>query len=589
MADQKDKNEMTAEELLEQTRALYGANKYNEVIELLDDELLAKLKNDELYNYRGMAWNAKTEYDKAIEDYNKAITIDRDSVYLFNRGNIWRLKEEYDKAIEDYAEAIKLNPNDVDAYINKGLCWYEKNEYAKSLEDYNEAIRLDPNNAIAYNDRGVSWDEIEEFDKAITDYNQAIKLNPNYTFAYNNRGVSKQKKGDYELALADYNTAINLSPDYIIAKNNRDKVTALLGKKVPLDKDSLSSLQLFVRILEDIEADQNIKDEILKTCAETQKNAIDKIRAHAGSNIKDVIKDNKVVHYTKLKVADILASSENPDGKLRYYNAVYMNDPEEGIVLLDCMSDLVKQCYFNAAEQEEDNIYIGSFLPALMHEDELVMWRTYGKDTQGVEGGGCSIVINTDFFDKYKEKGGYINPGMTIKDISEETESTPQCLYGVLYYNKNHNGNTINKFDGHNGAKVEKDVEKLDKHLKRLVRFKKKLPKGSQDAIDIIIYHLLSEVRFFFKSADYKFENEVRVLQFVPKNSKQLIIDKGDLLPKKVFIESNKAIQPHIEKIILGPKVPNPKQWMYLDVALRKQNPHRSTPIDVSISECRYQ
>ncbi len=36
----------------------------------------------------------------------------------------------------------------------------------------------------------------------------------------------------------------------------------------------------------------------------------------------------KVAHYTKLKVADILTSAD--ESRMRYYNVVYMNDPEEG-------------------------------------------------------------------------------------------------------------------------------------------------------------------------------------------------------------------------------------------------------------------
>lgn len=591
MAIQKDKNEMTAKELYNEAKALYDAGKYHEVIALLDDVLLDKYKHAPLFNIRGMAYGNTKDFDSAFKDYDKAIRLKPDYAEAYNnRGITWGNKGEYDKAFADYDEAIRISPRKANVYYNRGNAWKNKGEYDKAIADYNEAIRLKDDYAGIYNNRGIAWDSKGEYDKAIADYNETIRLLPEHPFAYNNRGFSKEKKGEYENALADFEKAITLDPNYINAKNNRDRVKALLGQQLAIDEDSLSSIQLFVRMLAATQINEGVQKTILQLCAETLKNAIDKIRAHAGSNITSVVTNTEVAHYTKLNVADIIATNKDADSKLRYYNAVYMNDPEEGIVLLSCMDDDVQQCYANAAKQEEDNIYIGSFLPASRHEDELVMWRTYGKDTNGNEGAGCSIVINTGFFDTYDAKDGYINTQMTAKDNATIQDATPQCLYRVLYYNKHHDGKDIKKFNCSTGDDIANDVTALNDCLKKLIDVKNEHANDNEIAemIDKVIYHLLSEVRYFFKSADYEFENEVRVIQFVPKNNKLLHIDAASN-PKRVYIESNNVIQPFIEKIILGPKVPNPKQWMYLDVALRQNNPSRSKPVDVSISECKYQ
>ena len=109
-----------------------------------------------------------------------------DAVAYRNRGLAWNFKKEYDRAVDDCNQAIKLDPDDAVAYRNRGLAWYHKKEYDRAIADCDQAIKLDPNNASAYNDRGFAWNSKKEYDRAIADYNQAIKLDPNYIFACNN-------------------------------------------------------------------------------------------------------------------------------------------------------------------------------------------------------------------------------------------------------------------------------------------------------------------------------------------------------------------------------------------------------------------
>ncbi|MBS1771455.1 MAG: tetratricopeptide repeat protein [Bacteroidetes bacterium] len=613
MADQKDKNEMTLKKLQDLADNLFDAAKYDELIALLDDDILTKHNNERLYRFRGLGHEYNNETDEAYKYYDTAVRLEPNATNYYNRGVIWNDKGEYDKAIADYNEAIKISVNYVDAYNNRGNSWSNKREYDKAIADYNEAIKINPNDADLYYNRGNSWDFMGEYDKAIADFNEAIRIKPNYAAAYNNRGYSLENKGEYELALADFNEAFRLEPNSADALNNRgvtfeskgeyelaladyEKANQLDPGNVIIETNrnkAASSLKLCVNILNETQINRDDRRDILDLCAKAKREGIDKIRSHAGSNTADIIK-NSVAHYTKLTVADIIASDKKAESKLRYYNAVYMNDPEEGIVLLDAMGTEVKQCFANASQQEEGNIYIGSFLPADTHEDELVMWRTYGKDENGTEAAGCSIVINTDFFDAYQDHAG-INPHMHTLGTKAAAGTTPQCLYRVLYFNKNHRQNKKPMIVGdiiENGSKkgnIEKDILALNDSLIALgkLKVKNKPTAPLSIAIDKIIFHLLSEVRFFFKSSDYSFENEVRVIQYVPKDNNQLKIDESK--PKKVYVDSNKPIQQSIEKIILGPKVPSPKQWLYLDVALRQNNPTRTKPVDVSISECKYQ
>ena len=59
-----------------------------------------------------------------------------------NRGVAYDHKGDYDRAIQDYEQAIKLMPGFAQAYFNRGNAYLGKSQYAQAIDDYNQAIRL---------------------------------------------------------------------------------------------------------------------------------------------------------------------------------------------------------------------------------------------------------------------------------------------------------------------------------------------------------------------------------------------------------------------------------------------------------------
>jgi tetratricopeptide (TPR) repeat protein len=64
-----------------------------------------------------------------------------------NRGLAYRAKGEHDRAIQDYDEAIKLNPNLAIAFYNRGLAYGAKGQHDRAIQDFDQAIRLNPSDA----------------------------------------------------------------------------------------------------------------------------------------------------------------------------------------------------------------------------------------------------------------------------------------------------------------------------------------------------------------------------------------------------------------------------------------------------------
>lgn len=65
-----------------------------------------------------------------------------DDETYYNRGVAYDSKGEYDRAIADYSKAIELNPKYAEAYYNRGVDYYDKKEYDRAWEDVYKAQGL---------------------------------------------------------------------------------------------------------------------------------------------------------------------------------------------------------------------------------------------------------------------------------------------------------------------------------------------------------------------------------------------------------------------------------------------------------------
>jgi tetratricopeptide (TPR) repeat protein len=102
-----------------------------------------------VFNNRGVAYSLLKKYDKAIEDFNKAKSLDKKNFNAFYNLGLafyyyYNYPVVYDACIEYFTEAIKLNPYYQQAYYNRGLMYAKKNKCYDAKKDFYKAIELDP-------------------------------------------------------------------------------------------------------------------------------------------------------------------------------------------------------------------------------------------------------------------------------------------------------------------------------------------------------------------------------------------------------------------------------------------------------------
>ncbi len=153
-----------------------------------------------------------------------------------NRGLAYNAKGEHDRAIQDYDEALKLDPDKASTYNNRGVAYGDKRDHDRALQDFNEAIKREPDNTLYYRNRAQEYEGTKEFELAIADFDRAIKLKPREASYYDERcfahfewaaskfpaGEARERKLDE--AIRDCDQAINLKPDSADAYETRARV-----------------------------------------------------------------------------------------------------------------------------------------------------------------------------------------------------------------------------------------------------------------------------------------------------------------------------------------------------------------------------
>ena len=184
-----------------------------------------------VYYFRGLAFLNTDQVDKAIEDFDMAISLDPYySDAFLNRGTAFEIIGKFDKAIEDFDKAIALRTS-YEAYFNRGITFEKMGLLDKAIADYDKAIALNPSRYEAYHAAGTLCGKTGLFDKAIEYFNKYIAINPKHAESYNNRGLSYVYIGQVDRALEDFNKAIALDQNIAVTYRNRGNLYLRMGNK----------------------------------------------------------------------------------------------------------------------------------------------------------------------------------------------------------------------------------------------------------------------------------------------------------------------------------------------------------------------
>ena len=567
----------------------------------LDD----KYKNKEIGLSYAISLFGFTLKQKDKEEYEETLSLlkELDTKYCFQEIGLWYAKTLYNYTSKDINEKeykeILLSLKELDekhAYQEIGLRYAktlfrfslkqkDKEEYEETLSLFKELdtkycsqeIGLQYSIALyKYTFKDINEKEYEEilaFLKELDEKHDYQEIGLRYAKSLFRFSLKQKNKGDYEETLSllkelnkkyDYNEITYLYLKKLIVSNkkseeiekileyninnedirnkfleialNEEDFELLLQMLKKFRKKIITKKYHFFKYLTTDEIQDEKKQIILKIFKEIQT-----IMKTLSVKKEDFEKLEEIGHYTNIEVIpyviiEKITDEYNPDdkkGRLLLSNANYMNDPSEGKILLEYLNtmDSSFSSLFYRNEFEVSSVYLSSFTTAI---DNLPMWSQYGNN-----GKGCCIVFNKNYFDKPKEVHD-------ITDNLKENESVRQdecVLYRICYID-----------DKNNKYKFQKEDEDIKKSLENIYENFKII---NDENVEKIVMVYLEQIRYLFKSSDYKYEKEYRILKNVPISSKKRIVKK-DIKPIPKLYVSIESKFNQISKVILGPKVDFP-------------------------------
>jgi len=101
------------------------------------------------------------------ETYQKQADVLSAEEYI-TRGYNANNNKWFDLAVENYQKAISIDPNNATAYNNLGCTYNKLKDYKQGITYLKKAIAIDPNYAWAYGSLGYGYYELKDYEQAIT-------------------------------------------------------------------------------------------------------------------------------------------------------------------------------------------------------------------------------------------------------------------------------------------------------------------------------------------------------------------------------------------------------------------------------------
>ena len=227
------------------------ADNKEEVVNALSKDIEKDLGNPELYYKRAQYSYEKEEYDNAIDDLEKAISLDSlvpNYYHLLSDAYLdyYRSKD----ALIVMVKAASLFPHRIPTLLKLSETQLILKMNEPSLETVARIFIEDPDNPDGHFMKGMNFRAMGEIDRAINAFQTVTELDPEMMDAWLMSGDLFFEKG-LPIARSYYDAAINLEPEnitalhslaYYLQNNNDDNGAIKLYRKIiSLDKNYMDA------------------------------------------------------------------------------------------------------------------------------------------------------------------------------------------------------------------------------------------------------------------------------------------------------------------------------------------------------------
>lgn len=212
----------------------------------VSDKILAKPGDDNLYHERALLYIKSQNFQYAMDDMSKALSIDStkapyfltlsDLYFIANKtfnaksalekclsiepdnvkahlklAEIYFIVKKYDEANNNLEAVFKIEPFNTKAYFMKGMIYKETGDTAKAVSAFQTVIDKDQSEYNSYMQLGILYNAKNN---ALAEqyFTGALRLNPRSQEALYGRAMYLQEHNELDKAIQDYTTIIQINP-----------------------------------------------------------------------------------------------------------------------------------------------------------------------------------------------------------------------------------------------------------------------------------------------------------------------------------------------------------------------------------------
>ena len=139
--------------------------------------------------------------DQAIINLNKAIEIEPQTAYYFDRANYLAEAKRMKLALADYTTTIALDSLHIGAYNNRTFfIWFPQKKFQNAVNDLTKIIEIDSTNAFAYSNRSYAYYGLNDLEHAFIDAFKSVEMEQKNPYVYKNLALFYYSIGEIDEA-----------------------------------------------------------------------------------------------------------------------------------------------------------------------------------------------------------------------------------------------------------------------------------------------------------------------------------------------------------------------------------------------------
>lgn len=179
---------MNVNNLKQVGRSLYLLGKHKTALDVFDEAEQLSMEDRDIWHNKGMCYLYLKQYDKSLECFETANSIQRHEKTFIQMGRVYRLIGKEEEALGVYTDALETCPENPELLTTVGLLFLKLGNNTKAFEYFGNSLTYDPKNAKTILAAGSIIQDNQDMDVALVKYRVAATQTPNSAQMWNNIG-----------------------------------------------------------------------------------------------------------------------------------------------------------------------------------------------------------------------------------------------------------------------------------------------------------------------------------------------------------------------------------------------------------------